>query len=123
MLNDVLRVLDRLVRELHERLRPLLSEHPQQRRQVFADRRREMASVTAARARASEVSLQHEDVDTLLTERQRRRKTRVAGADDDDIRVLLSLKRRAGIIRLTKPGADLLEWKRHLVRKRPYNVR
>ena len=122
MLDDVLGVLDRLVRELHERLRPFLPKHPQQRREVFADRRREMASVAAACARASEVSLEHEDVDALLTERQCRRKTRVAGANDDDICTLLSLKRSAGIIRLASPGADLLEWERHLVGKRPYDI-
>ena len=71
--------------ELHELGGARLAEEHEQRRQILADRRREMAGIAAARAEPGEVPLEHDDIDARALQRQGRGEPGVAGADDRNV--------------------------------------
>src|SRR5262249_60182582 len=75
------------------------------RRQVLADRRREVPGVAPARAGAAEVALDHGDVDAGLAQRQRRAEAREAAADDRDVGAQRTGERRLGRRRRRVPEA------------------
>ena len=89
-----LRVAHAVVREADDRRRPLLAVHQQQRRQVLAYRRRQVAGVAAARAEPAELALEHDDVDARAPERERGGKPGEAAADDRDVGARLTGERR-----------------------------
>jgi hypothetical protein len=105
----VLDVTNRVVGKADELRRASLAEQHQQRRQVLADGRRQMAGVSAARAEAGEVAFEHDDIDPLPLQRQGGAQPGEAGTDDGDVGAEIGLERRLHVVRTRHPRADVQE--------------
>ncbi len=113
LLHHALGEADGGVGEADQRRGAPVTEEAQQRGQVLADGRRQMAGVAPAGASASKVGFEHDRFHACVAERQRRREARVARADDRHVGVELAPQRPRGLGRGIEVGAILAEGHDH----------
>jgi len=91
--NELLNALDPVFGESDQLHGLILAEQHQQRGQIFADGRRQVASVSAACAETCEVGFDKRDVEALAPELESRREPSKTAADYCDVCASIRIKR------------------------------